>query len=273
MTVHRDRGAEEKNRCHWDELAEVHTRSYDLEGLLGGGHLLDDIEVAEMGDVRGKTLLHLQCHIGSDTLSWARLGALVTGVDISPGSLRKARELAERTGLSARFVESAILDLPGKLDERFDIVYTSIGVLCWLSDLEEWARIIAGHLRPGGVFYMMESHPFLNVFDDETEGLSVSYPYFHEPEPRHWPADYPDYSDPEYIVRSGSAEWTWSLGDVINALLKAGLRLEFLHEFDEMPWKGLPCMVPASRPGWYRLPDGKDFLPLTFSLRATTGSV
>jgi len=268
MTVNRDRAAEEANRRHWDEIAEVHARTYGLERLLSGGHQLDDIQVSEMGEVRGKTLLHLQCHIGSDTLSWARLGATVTGVDISPVSLRVAAELSARTGLPARFIESPLLDLPGRLSETFDLVYTSIGVLCWLSDLDEWARIIAAHLKPGGVFYMMESHPMLNVFDDEADGLRIRHSYFHRREPHLWPGDWPDYSDPETIVKSGSAEWTWPMADILNALLKAGLTLEFLHEFDEMPWKELPCMVPAERRGWFRLPDGMDLLPLTFSLRA-----
>lgn len=261
--------AESRNREHWDELADVHFRSYDMAPLLEGGHVLDDTQVAELGNVAGKSLLHLQCHIGTDTLSWARLGAEVTGVDISPVSLERARELSRLTDLEGRFVESSVFDLPGVLDDEFDIVYTSVGVLCWLSDLDSWAGILSHYLRPGGVFYMLESHPFLNVFDDEVDGLAVKYPYFHTSKPRLWPADYPDYSDPDYLVRSGSAEWTWSLGDVVNALLGAGLRIEFLREHDRVPWKALPCLVPDPvESGWYRLPEGKDLLPLTFSIRA-----
>ena len=261
--------AEAGNRRHWDELAEVHMGSYDMASLLGGGHVMDDMQISEMGEVRGRSMLHLQCHIGTDTLSWARLGAEVTGVDLSPVSLEKARELSRRTGLNAHFMESSVYGLPGVLDGEFDIVYTSVGVLCWLSDLDEWARIIHRYLKPGGVFYMLESHPFLNVFDDEGEGLSVRYPYFHDETPTVWPGNYPDYSDGEYMVRSGSWEWTWALSDVISALTNAGLRLEFLHEHDSVPWKALPCLVPDPvESGWFRLPEGKDLLPLTFSIRA-----
>lgn len=261
--------AEKGNRSYWDELAEVHMASYDTTSLIEGGHVMDDIQMKELGEVRGRSMLHLQCHIGTDTLSWARLGAGVTGVDLSPVSLDKARELSRITGLKGRFIESSIYDLPGVLDGEFDIVYTSVGVLCWLSDLGEWARIIHRYLKPGGLFYMMESHPILSVFDDETDGLSVRYPYFHTDLPTAWPGNWPDYSDGEYIVRNGSWEWTWALSDVIGALTDAGLRLEFLHEHDSIPWKALPCMVPdARRRGWFRLPDGKDLLPLSFSVRA-----
>ena len=175
--------AEKGNRVHWDELAPVHEDAYNCEKLLAGGHLLDEVQVAEVGDVAGKSLLHLQCHIGTDTLSWARLGASVTGVDISPVSLEVAARLARRCGLQARFIESSVYDLPDRLRETFDIVYTSVGVLCWLSDLEEWARLIRSFLRPGGVFYILESHPFMHIFDDESEGLSVRYGYFHRKEP------------------------------------------------------------------------------------------
>jgi len=266
--IDRDERSEEINLRHWEEIAEVHARSYDVEPLLAGEHVLDEIQVAEMGDVAGRTLLHLQCHIGTDTLSWARLGAVVTGVDFSPASLREAVKLATRTGLPARFVESSLYDLPGRLGETFDVVYTSVGVLCWLSDLDAWARIVAAHLKPGGTFYMMESHPFLNVFDDEADGLAVAHPYFHRREPHLWPGDHPDYADPDYLVGSGSAEWTWSMGDILDALLKAGLAPEFLHEYDEIPWKALPCMVAGERSGWYRLPAGMDLLPLIFTLRA-----
>jgi SAM-dependent methyltransferase len=260
--------AEEGNRIHWNELAGVHAESYDYERLLNGGHVLDEVQVEEIGEVEGKSLLHLQCHIGTDTLSWARLGARVTGVDISPASLDVARGLADRTGLEAEFIESSIYDLPGKLNERFDIVYTSVGVLCWLSDLDAWAGMVARYLKPGGIFYIMESHPFLMVFDDESQGLKPGYSYFHEREPVKWPGNYPDYDDGNYMVKTPSWEWQWTLGDVVNSLLKAGLRLEFLHEHRTMPWKCLPCMENNGRGRW-KLPDDMDFLPLMFSIRAT----
>lgn len=259
--------AEKGNRIHWDELAAAHERSYEYGRLVDGGHLIDEVQLLEVGDVAGKSLLHLQCHIGTDTLSWARLGASVTGVDISPVSLDVAQRLAKRCGLEARFIQSSIYDLPGKLDERFDIVYTSVGVLCWLSDLDAWARIIRDRLRPGGIFYIMEGHPFLNVFDDESDGLRVMYDYFHRSEPVNWPGDYPDYAGDGYMVKSSSWEWQWAISDVVNALLEAGLVVEFLHEHRYLPWKALPCMVECDDGKW-RLPEGSDMLPLMFSIRA-----
>jgi len=260
--------AENGNRTHWDELAPVHAESYDYRKLLDGGHVLDVIQIKEVGDVRDKTMLHLQCQIGTDTLSWARLGAEVTGVDISPESLLVAEKLAKDAGLQARFIESSIFDLFEKLDAAFDIVYTSVGVLCWLSDLNAWAGIIRKYLKPGGFFYLMESHPFMYVFDDESEDLIVRHPYFQNGTPINWPADYPDYSDPDYMVRSPSWEWHWSMSDIMNALIRNGMRIEFLNEHCVIPWKALPCMT-ESGDGFWRLPEGMSNLPLMFSLRAS----
>lgn len=260
--------AERGNRVHWDELAVAHARSYEYGRLLEGGHLIDDVQLREVGDVAGKSLLHLQCHIGTDTLSWARLGALVTGVDISPESLRVARGLAEKTGLEARFVESSIYDLPESLDEVFDMAYTSVGVLCWLSDLKEWAAIIRSCLKPEGIFYIMDSHPFLGIFDDESEDLKVRCDYFHREEPFRWQGGYPDYAGDGYVVRSPSWEWQWTLGDILNALIEKGFLIEFLHEHRRIPWKALPCMVECGG-GFWKLPSGKEgLLPLMFSVRA-----
>ncbi len=263
----RDRKAEEINRKHWDEIAPVHLRSYELDSLLGGGHHLDPVQVAELGDITGKRVLHLQCHIGTDTLSLARLGADVTGVDISGESIRVAGELAERTGLRARFIRSALFDLPGVLDETFDMVYTSIGVLCWVSDIQEWGRLVARYLKPGGVFYIMESHPFMHVFDDETEGFKVKYRYFMKGEHIDWPGDCPDYSDGEYMVKNPTREFQWTISEILDALIQEGLTIRFFHEFDFLHWKGLESMV-RCEDGMYRLPEPMNRIPLLFSLRA-----
>jgi len=265
--MYRSDKAEKGNRIHWDELAGVHAVSYDYDKLIKGGHVMDSIQTAEVGDVRNKSLLHLQCHIGTDSLSWARLGARVTGADISPVSLRVAEEIAVRAGLDARFIESSVYDLPDKLDETFDIVYTSIGVLCWLSDINAWAEIIRRYLKPEGFFYLMESHPFLWVFDDESDDLKVRYPYFHGKAPTEWPADYPDYSDSGYTVKSPSWEWQWTMSEILNALIENGLKIEFLHEHSVIPWKALPCMIKDDK-GFWKLPVDKNYLPLMFSIRA-----
>lgn len=269
MEATRHLEAEGANREHWNELAPVHARSYGTGPLLGGGHLLNKLQLDEVGDVAGRSLLHLQCHIGTDTLSWARLGAVVTGVDISERSIEEAEKLAGKTGLPARFIRSSVYDLRDHLEEGegFDIVYTSIGVLCWLSDLEEWARIIHDCLSPGGFLYLYESHPFLSVFDDEADGLNVRDRYFHEAEPVRWPGQYHDYSDGNYVVQTPSWEWTWSIADILGAVIGSGLVLEFFHEHEEIHWRHLPAMR-MDPDGMYRLPRGLRKLPLMFSLRA-----
>jgi ubiquinone/menaquinone biosynthesis C-methylase UbiE len=263
----RDYQAEEINRKHWDEVAPVHGRSYDLESLLNGGHHLDAVQVSELGNISGKKLLHLQCHIGTDTLSLARLGAEVTGIDISGESLKVALELAGKTGLQARFIQTPLLDLPLKLNETFDIVYTSIGVLCWVSDIEKWAGIVSRYLKPGGTFYLMESHPFLNVFDDEIRGLHVKHPYFTNGRPIDWPGNWPDYSDGNYIVKNPTREFLWTISDVHNSLVNAGLTIEYIHEFNFIHWKALESMEKCDD-GFWRLPEHLNKIPILFSLKA-----
>ena len=263
----RDRKAEEINRKHWDEVAPVHGKSYELDSLLGGGHHLDPVQVKELGDLTGKKLLHLQCHIGTDTLSLARLGAEVTGMDISGESLKVAEELAAKTGLPARFIQTPLFDLPEVLNEKFDMVYTSIGVLCWVSDINLWAGTVARYLKPGGVFYLMESHPFMHVFDDEIKGLHVKYPYFTGGKPTDWPGDWPDYSDEDYVVKNPTREFQWTISEVLCALLDAGLHISFLHEHDFLHWKGLESMERCSD-GYWRLPEPLNRIPVLYSLKA-----
>lgn len=259
--------AEEVNRAHWDEVAPVHGRAYDTAAIVSGGISLDSVQVAELGDLSGRRLLHLQCHIGTDSLSLARLGADVTGVDFSGKSLDVARDLARRTGLPARFIESPVFDLPGVLDETFDVVYTSIGVLCWISDISLWGRLVARYLSPGGFFYIMESHPVLSVFDDEAEGLVARNPYFREG-PVEWPAGFPDYADGTYLTGSPTLEFPWTLSRIVCSLIEAGMRIDFLHEFDFIHWKALPSMIECGD-GMWRLPEPLDRIPLLMSLRAS----
>jgi SAM-dependent methyltransferase len=260
--------AEQTNQALWDEVAPVHFKAYqEVELLRRGGNALDEIEVAEIGDVAGKRLLHLQCHIGTDTLSWARQGAIVTGVDFSPDSLSHARRLSDELGLPATFVQSNIYDLRDALDEQFDIVYTSRGVLCWLRDLDEWGRIIAHFLKPGGIFYIMESHPISNVFEEGKPGeLSIVNRYFHQAEPTLWDENYLDYADGEYIPQHPSYEWEWSLSEIFNALLKAGLAIESFNEYERIFFKRFKNMQEGPG-GWYTLPQYAGKLPLIFTLK------
>jgi SAM-dependent methyltransferase len=259
---------EDANQRMWDELAPVHYKSYGLDRLRKGETLLDNIQLAEVGEVRGKSLLHLQCHIGSDTLSWALRGAEVVGVDFSGQSIEFARRLADELKLKAEFVHSNIYDIEKHLNRQFDIVYTSQGVLCWLKDIKEWARLIARYLKPGGLFYIMESHPIQNVFNNIKSGpLEIIYPYFHREQPTKWDDNKPDYSDSTFIYNKPSYEWIWTLSDIVNSLISAGLIIESLNEYDKAFDQIFPDMVKDSD-GWWYHPDYRGKLPLIFTLRA-----
>src|SRR3990172_2573466 len=192
----------ETNRDFWDEVVGVHVRStgphaYNVDAFKGGQTALHAIELKEVGDVVDKDLLHLQCHFGMDTLSWARLGARVTGVDFSEKGIDQARTLASELRIDARFVLSNLYDTRTSLEGEFDIVFTSYGALNWLPDLSEWGRIISHYLRPGGFFYIIEAHPFPQVFDDRKKAtdLRVSESYWPPREPRRIEED-GDYADP-----------------------------------------------------------------------------
>ena len=171
----------EANRRSWDARTPTHfgSRFYDVDGFRAGASSLQSIEIEEVGDVDGKSLLHLQCHFGLDTMSWARLGARATGVDFSEEAVSLARSLSEELGIDADFVVSNVYDLPDVLDQRFDVVFTSYGALTWLPDLERWADVAAHFLEPGGFLYVVDSHPFGSVFYDEEDAVELRpfYPY------------------------------------------------------------------------------------------------
>jgi SAM-dependent methyltransferase len=259
------------NLALWNEWAQLHAGSkfYDVAGFKTGKTSLNPLEMEELGNVAGKTLLHLQCHFGLDSLSWARLGARVTGADFSEQAIALARSLSQEVGVKAEFVCSDIDKLPQVLSGQFDIVYTSYGVLAWLPDLQNWAAVIAHFLKPGGFFHIAESHPFLQVFPNEktTTDLQVQLSYFPSPEPTRWEPE-GCYADKDAQVTHPSYEWTHSLAEIINALIGAGLRIDFLHEFPFLCWDNFPFMQKGSD-GLWRLPGDHDTIPLTFSLKAT----
>ena len=261
---------EQRNQARWDEIAPVHLKAYREVALLCEGlEVLDEIELREVEDVTGKSLLHLQCHIGSDTLAWARRGAVVTGVDFSAESIACARQLSEELGLPGTFIHSNIYDLQAVHEGQYDLIYTSKGVLCWLKDLEEWGRTIAHYLKPGGLFYLMESHPIIMALKEEKSGeLSFAYPYFHKDTPTEWAAGDPDYADGNYMPKHGSSEWEWAIGDIVNALLSAGLQLEFVHEYEKLFFQLFPSMT-TDDGRWFRLPKYSKKLPLLLTLRAS----
>ena len=256
------------NRARWDELVGIHAASdhYDVEGFKAGGITLRDYELADVGSVEGKALLHLQCHFGLDTLSWARLGARVTGVDFSEKAVELARSIAQEAGIDATFVCSDVDSLPDHLDGSFDVVYTSRGVVNWLPDIARWAEVVAHFLAPGGTFYMTEGHPVLQMFD-HTPQLKLRFPYFHR--------DTPDalvvpgtYADPEAEVKNQlELGWSHGLGEIVTALARAGLHLEMLREDPVGEWDR-PFLVPAGEGKW-RYPPEVGEMPLWFSLKAS----
>jgi SAM-dependent methyltransferase len=247
----------------------VHLKAYkEVAMLREGAEVLDEIELREIGDVRGKSMLHLQCHIGTDSLAWARQGAIVTGLDFSSESIACAEQLRDELALHAQFVHSNVYDAREAIDEQFDIVYTSKGVLCWLRDLEEWGRIVAHFLKPGGTFYLMETHPFLAALEEEPSGeLSFKYRYFHRDEPTEWDDGDPDYADGDYVPKNPGYEWDWSVSDIVSALVNAGLRLELLNEYERLFFRIFPSMTTEDG-RWFRLPKYADKLPLLLTLRA-----
>ena len=260
------------NQQLWDEWAEInfHSKDYDVAGFKVAPTPFAPVILDGVGTVAGKSLLHLQCHFGKDTLRWARLGAQVTGIDISATSILYARQLAAEMHLPATFIESNIYDVPQVLAGQFDVVFTSYGVLGWLPDLQRWGEIIGQFLKPGGVFYIIEAHPALTVFDDEnpTE-LRVTYPYFHATEPLTFAPRVGTYADPQATYTQNQYFWQHSLADIINPLLSAGLRLDFLHEYPHITWQALPFLVDDGE--YWRLPPNYPQLPLSFAIRATKG--
>lgn len=251
----------EMNRIAWNEMVEVHFRhpGYLVKEFLDGQLTLHSIEKQELGDVTGKRLLHMFCQFGLDTLSWARLGATVTGVDISDKSIEYARLLAERSKIEAEFIRSDVLDLVGQLDDRFDIVYQSYGTLCWMSDLDRWAAVVAHFLKPGGVFYIAEFHPILNVLIDKDAAYFKKGPYRYK--------DSPDYCDADYIIRNELVEWQHTMADIMNAVIGAGLTVTTVNEFDKSVDPGYKDWI--LRDGYYYPQNELSRYPLMFSLKAT----
>jgi len=259
------------NRELWNAWTKIHEKSkfYDLEGFKAGKISLKSIELEELGDLQDKSLLHLQCHFGQDTLSLARLGAQVTGVDFSDKAICLARSLADELDISVRFIRSDIYDLSRVLNDHFDIIFTSYGVLAWLHDLPKWAEIISGYLKPGGRFYMVEFHPFSDMLDDwiSEPQLSIRYPYFHAEAPMVFQAE-TSYAEPQekFMEPMTNYQWSHSLSEILNALTGAGLHLEFLHEFPMTVHQQLPFM--EEKMGWWRIPEDMPSVPLLFSLEA-----
>lgn len=258
------------NRARWNELVPLHRDSsfYDLDGFRAGRNTIDDVAIGLLGDVSGKRLLHLQCHFGMDTLSLARLGARVTGVDFSTPAVELARSLADELGLEARFIEANLYDVPDILAEKFDIVFTSHGTITWLPDIEGWARVVAGALEPGGKFVFLDSHPLAWVFNQaHPEGIEFEFSYFSAGKTYEFDED-GSYADASARLENRKTnEWHHQLDSIINALIGAGLQIEHLGEHPYIAWRLLPFMVRGDD-GWWHIPESHPQLPLMLSIVA-----
>jgi 2-polyprenyl-3-methyl-5-hydroxy-6-metoxy-1,4-benzoquinol methylase len=257
----------ELNRANWDDRVPVHLASefYDVDGFRSGANSLRPFESAEVGDVTGKRLVHLQCHVGLDTLSWARIGAQVTGLDFSEPAITAARSLAADLALDASFVVADVYDAVTALGgRRFDVVYTGTGALVWLPDMTRWAGVVAALLEPGGFVYLVEGHPVAQILDD-AQGTNVVRDYFHE-QPS--VEDYPyTYTDGPALKHTRSVQFQHGLGQVVTALAAAGLRIEFLNEHSFDCYQRFQSL--ERHGSQYRFPAGHPRIPMMFSLRAS----
>lgn len=263
----------EANRKNWNERAEIHARSraYNLDAFRNDPEHLSGVvsfDQTYLGDIQGAQVVHLQCHIGTDTLSLARLGAEVTGLDLSETSLETARRLFADTGTPGTFKLGNVYDAPQILGKRYDLVYTGVGALNWLPSIKEWARVVYDLLLPGGRIYLREGHPMLLALADTTDGsLRLEYPYFETSEPMIFDEPHTYTGDPDTVENIRLYEWNHGLGQVVGALLEAGLTLRLLNEHDGLEWQMFPHMKLEG--GLYKLPpEQRDLVPMMYSLLA-----
>lgn len=256
----------EINRNSWNNRTESHLKSefYDLKGFLNGNSSLNDIELNLLGDLQGKSVLHLQCHFGQDTISISRLGAEVTGVDLSDKAIESAKQLAHETQSNANFICCDIYDLPNHLDKQFDIVYTSYGTIGWLPDLDKWAKVISQFLKPGGQFIFVEFHPVVWMFDDNFE--TIGYRYFNSGAIIETESG--TYADRNAEITQSYVMWNHGLSEVINSLIKSGLEINSLDEFDYSPYNCFNKTI-EFEPKKYRIEHLDNKIPMVYSVTAT----
>jgi len=263
------------NRAGWDERAPAHAASpdYDVERFAEDPAFLSKVvrfDLPLLGDVSGLRGVHLQCHIGTDTISLTRLGATMTGLDFSAPALALARQLAERAGSDAIFVQADVYDAAGVLGAGgFDLVFTGIGALCWLPSARRWAEVVAALLRPGGRLFIREGHPVLGTVDDTSDGkLVIEYPYFERDEPNTWTEGGTYVETDAVFSHNTSYEWNHGLGEIVTALTDAGLAITGLAEHDSVPWEALPGQMERLADGEWRLTDRPWRMPLSYTLQA-----
>ncbi len=263
------------NKANWDERAPVHAaaRDYAVDRFLAEPDFLSEVVRFDrplLGDISGLRAVHLQCHIGTDTLSLARLGATMTGLDFSSASLAQARELAEKTGARIDFVESDVFDAVTALGgAQFDLVYTGIGALCWLPSIDRWAKTVAGLLRPGGRLFIRDTHPMLATINEtHTDRLVVGYPYFETPEPMVFSEGGTYVETDAEFQQTTTHEWNHGIGELVTAVLDAELSITGLTEHRSVPWHALPGQMTLGAGGEWHLTEHPERLPLSVTLQA-----
>ncbi len=254
-----------RNKELWNQKTPIHVGSefYDMDAFKKGANTLNQIELDLLGDVSGKRILHLQCHFGQDTLSLARMGAKVCGVDMSSAAIAQARELSHELGLDAEFVESNVLELQNHHKGQYDMVFTSYGTITWLPDLDQWASVVNHFLKPGGQFIIAEFHPFMWSFDDDL--TQIYYNYFND-----GVISYDEegtYADREVDIKNTAYVWNHSLSEVFTALRKQGLTIDVFQEFDYSPYNIFRGMV-ERKPGEYIVEKFGNKMPLVYALTA-----
>jgi SAM-dependent methyltransferase len=263
------------NKHLWNQRTAVHKDSsfYNLAGFKAGENVLTAIELNELGDVKGKKMLHLQCHFGMDSLNWARLGADVTGVDLSDEAIKEAKQLNDELGMNAKFICCNVYDLHPQNTESeippleggvaFDIVFTSYGTIGWLPDLDKWAELIAHYLKPGGTFYMADFHPVVWMFDDEFTHIK----YYYDNRELIVMENMPTYTGDTKAIQGKEYSWNHSISEILNALIKAGLKIELFNEHNFSPYSNFDKSVEVEKGKWQiKGMEGK--LPMVYSIRA-----
>ena len=264
------------NKANWDERVPAHAASpdYSVDRFIADPAFLSDVvrfDLPRLGDISGLRGVHLQSHIGTDTISLARLGASMTGVDFSGPAVRQARALAEQTGADATFVESDVYDAAEAAGRgAFDFVFTGIGALCWLPSVSRWAAVVASLLRPGGRLFIREGHPLLWTIQDgrDDDLLVVEYPYFERPEPTVFDEDGTYVSTDVVFEHTVTQEWNHGISEVVTSLLDAGMVITGLTEHDSVPWNALPGQMEQLGGGEWRLFDRPWRLPHSYTLQA-----
>lgn len=253
----------ENNKASWNKWTTINFASdfYDVPSFLKGKNSLNSIELDLLGDVQGKSILHLQCHFGMDTLSLARMGASVTGIDLSDESIKHANQLKNQLGLDARFINCNLYDLPAQLDEQFDLVFTSYGTIGWLPDINKWASIVSKFLKPDGAFVFAEFHPLVWMMDDNFD--HIHYRYFNDA-PIIETTD-GTYADREADVKVQFAGWNHGLAEVLQALINEHIHIEKITEFDYSPYDCFNGTIEIEK-GKYRIEKLGNKIPMVYSL-------